>query len=244
MITNFETINYMKRITQFLIALLLLTSCEHKKATEQQVNSAEQSASTLNKKTIAISESMYKIISEKENVNPKFGINKCNIEVELKEKITAEELTAIANKIRETRMSYDKLWIFYNLPGMTSGSGAWATTHFTPDLKVEILGTTAATDKKLSSLKTDGEVIGKWQDARPYANCILVIYKKNKKIFMKQTFSDGSSGKEEFIKKKFKGKTRYEPKKNTERIYYLVESNGNLSMYGNDGKFGDALKTN
>jgi len=61
---------------------------------------------------------------------------------------------------------------------------------------------------------------------------------------LKQTFSDGSSVEQEIIKKKFKGKVRYKPNKNTEDIYYLVEINGNLSMYGNDGKFGDALKTN
>ena len=230
----------MRRIVQLIITLLLLTSCEYKKVTEQQSNTLKQSDSNSKKTAIVVPESMYKIISEKKNVR----LNKCNIEVELKEKISEEELTALANKIRETRKSYDKLWIFYNLSGMTSGLGAWATTHFTPDLKVEILGMTASTDKKLSSIKVDGEIIGKWKDSRPYANCLLVIYKKSMKIFMKEIFSDGSSSKQEFIKKKFKGKVRYEPKKNTEKIYYLVENNGNLSMYGNDGKFGDALKTN
>ncbi len=193
--------------------------------------------------TNAFSQIGYRIISEKPHVDARYGFNKCNVEVELIKKITKEDLTKIAYQIRSTRKSYDKLWIFYNLRGTKSGYGSWATTHFTPNLKVEILGTSASTDKKLKSFKTDVPVIGKWIDARPYQNCLWVIYHKGKKIFLKRTFSDGSSGEEEYIKEKYKGKTRYEPKKNPENVYYLIETNGNLSMYGNDGKFGEAIKT-
>lgn len=190
------------------------------------------------------SQTGYKILSEKPHVNVQYGYNKCNIEIELKSKITKEQLTKIAYQIRSTRKSYDKLWIFYNIKGVANGSGAWATTHFTPSLTVEILGSTDLEDKKLKSIKFTGKVLGKWQDNRPYASCLLVIYKKNGKLFLKKTFTDGSSGDEEFITRKFKGKVRYEPKKNPEHIYYLVENNGNLSMFGVHGKFGDALKTN
>lgn len=162
----------------------------------------------------------------------------------MKEKISKDELTSIANKIRETRKSYDKLWIFYNLPGKQTGSAAWATTHFTPNLEVEILGSTDAEDKKMNAVSADGNVIGKWQDTRPYADYSMIIYEKDKKVFMKSTYKDGSSGDVEFLKKNYKGKVRYEPLQNKHNEYYLIESNGNLGMYDNEGKFGEAIKIN
>jgi len=205
--------------------------------------SGERSKTDKIQKTIIVPESLYKIISEIETVNPKFGINKCNIAIELKKKLSEDELKEVALKLRSTRQSYDYLWIFYLLPGMQSGAGSWATSHFTPDLKVEIGGTTAAEDKKLEAIKVDGKVIGKWQDTRPYApKCLMILLEKNNKIYMNHAYGDGSSYDEEFIKKQIKGKTRYELKQNKHKEYYIIEANGNLGMYGNDGKFGEAIK--
>ncbi|HUW06999.1 MAG TPA: hypothetical protein VMW01_12135 [Williamwhitmania sp.] len=222
----------------FALTILLLTSCGQNKTTEV-LNTTIQ-----NQDVAVVPDSLFRITSETENVNPKFGINKCNIEIVLKEKISKEQLTIIANKLRETRKSYDKLWIFYNLEGTKTGSGAWATSHFTPDLNVEIGGTTAEEDKKLNATKVDGRVIGKWQDTRPYAGCFMTLYEKNNKIFMNQAFSDGSSSDDEFIKKTINGNTRYELKQNKHNEYYIIETNGNLGMYGPDGKFGEAEKKN
>jgi len=229
----------MKNLSIILIVGLLLTSCGQNKTTEIIGTNVD-----CTKTTIFVADSLYKIISEKENVNPKFGFNKCNIEIELKTKLSVEELTYIANKIRETRKSYDKLWIFYNMQNAKTESGAWATSHFTPDLKVEIGGTTEEEDKKLESTKVDGKVIGKWQDTRPYAGSLKTLYEKNNKIYMNQTFTDGSSSDDEFIKKTINGKIRYELKQNKHQEYYIIEGNGNLGMYDSEGKFGEAEKKN
>jgi len=86
----------------------------------------------------AFSQLGYEIISEKPHVDSRFGFNKCNIEVRLLKKITKDELTKIGYQIRSTRKSYDKLWIFYNIKGKSRNNGAWATTHFTPNLEVWI----------------------------------------------------------------------------------------------------------
>jgi hypothetical protein len=227
----------MKNLSIILIVCLLLTSCGQNKISEIAQNIVDST-----KNTNIVADSLFKIISEKENVNPKFGFNKCNIEIELKSKLSIEELTYIANKIRETRKSYDKLWIFYNLKGKKSETGAWATSHFTPDLKVEIAGTNEAEDKKLEATNVNGTIIGKWQDTRPYSGCLMTLYEKNNKIHMNQTFTDGSSSDDEFIKKSVKGKIRYELKQNKHNEYYIIETNGNLGMYGPVGKFGEAVK--
>jgi len=79
----------------------------------------------------------YKIISEKKHVDARYGFNKCNIEIELKDKITYNQLMYLANDLRENRKSYDKLWIFYNIKGKKQ-TVAWATTHFTPNLNIWI----------------------------------------------------------------------------------------------------------
>jgi len=228
----------MKKLNIILIIGLLLTSCGQNKTKEIQ-----KTSDSIQKATV-VPDNLYKIISEKENVNPKFGFNKCNIEVELKEKITKEQLTIIANKIRETRKSYDNLWIFYNLPGKQAGSVAWATTHFTPNLKVEILGSTDAEDKKMDNVSVDGNIIGKWTDKQSYSEHTAIIYEKNNKIYMKSIYSDGSSGEVEYVRKKINGKVRYEPKQNKHNEYYIIEANGNLGMYDPEGKFAEAVKKN
>lgn len=57
--------------------------------------------------------------------------------------------------------------MFYWLPGMVIGNGAWATTHFNPDLKVEVFGVTAANKEALSATMNAApleQLIGRWQD--------------------------------------------------------------------------------
>ena len=224
------------RILSFILTLLVLASCGQNKTTK------EQTSSDTDQKTAKIAIASYKILSEKDHVDPRFGFNKCNILVELKSQVSKEELTAIANEIRKTRKTYDKLWIGYYLESMKDRSISWATTNFTPNLEVEILGATDAVLKKMNEATVNGKVIGKWQDTRPLAESSMILYEKEGKIFMQTTYHDGSSSNEEFVTKKRAGKICYELKVNTHSEYYIVESNKNLGMYGNDGKFGEALK--
>lgn len=219
-----------------ILGVLLLFSCGQNK-TAQKGNDTLQS-----QETISVPDALFKIISEKEHVDPRFGFNKCNIVIELPNKISKDQLTSIANKLRKTRDSFDKLWIFYNLVGMQSADGPWAITHFTPNLEVEILGSTDEEDEKMKDVTVDGNMIGKWQDTRPYSDVTMIIFEKNNQIYMKRAFPDGSSGDSEFIKKKQNGKIRFELKENTHKEYYLIEENGNLGMYGENGKFGEAVK--
>jgi len=221
----------MKNLTYILIGLLLFNSCGQDKTSE------EKAVIVQNEEKNAVTESVFKILSE---VPTKYG--KCNIDIELKEKISKDELTSIANKIRETRKSYDNLWVFYYLPGMKVGSGAWATTHFTPNLEVKIIGATEEEEKKINDVTVDGNVIGKWQVKQLSYEYIIIIYEKNKNIFCKGIYTDGSSSDEEYVKKKYKGKVRYEAKQNKHNEYYLIEDNGNLGMYGENGKFCEGTK--
>ncbi|QDT94253.1 hypothetical protein [Gimesia algae] len=63
-------------------------------------------------------------------------------------KVSEERLREIALELKskETR-SYERTFIVYLLPGMKENEGAWATTHFDPDLKIDILDFMAPPDQ-------------------------------------------------------------------------------------------------
>lgn len=182
----------------------------------------------------------YQIIREEPN---KF-LSKDSLDIRLSKKIDESALREIATELRRDRRQYDRLWIAYYLPGMIPGAGAWAITHFTPGLEIQILGSTEEEEKVLDAVtvKAD-EIIGKWRDDRPMAANAMIIFRVAGKLKIKTTFVDGSTGEQGLVAKKVNGKTRYDYVEYFHGEYFIVESNGNLGMYSSDGKFGEATKT-
>ncbi len=126
---------------------------------------------------------------------------------------------------------------------MTPGSGAWATSHFNPNLEVKILGTTIEEEKALMSKpqKSSDKIIGEWLDESSYGAKYTLI-KRNGKIIMICKYKDGSGSEEEMIQKKQSGKLRFEEKEGNDfGEYYLIESNGRLAIYDNSG-FGFSMR--
>ena len=166
------------------------------------------------------------------------GSMKGSISIRLKKKVSKDSLHKLAFKLRENQpRKYNRLFITYYLPGMTSDSGAWATTHFNPSLKVTILGLTieeeeALTDGPKTSL---GEVIGEWLDETPFIGSKHTLMMKNEKIIMVRKYSDGSHSEIEMIQKNQSGMLRFERKKSRFEEYYLIERNGSLSLYDDLG---------
>ena len=133
---------------------------------------------------------------------------------------------------------YDRVFITYYLPGMTPGSGAWATSHFDPNLEVKILGTTIEEEKTLMDepKNSSGEIIGKWFNESLYGGAKYTFLKRDGKIIMIRKFKDGSSDEKEMIQKNQSGRVRFEEKGgNLDKEYYLIERNGNLGIYDNAG---------
>lgn len=224
----------MKNYIYFAFGLFLLASCGQ--SSDKPIESDISSEKVQQEKTLP--DDSYKILSEIENVNSELNINKCNIEIELKEKRSKEELTIIANKLHETRMSYDKLWIFYYLPGMNVGSGAWATTHFTPDLQVDILGTTTEEEIKLNEKANDfdGKLIGEFYEQQ-FTSASYTVYEKNNKTFIKMTFKDGSSANDEMKRKPVKKGTRFDYKAgNSSGEYFILTKSDILEFYNKENK--------
>lgn len=187
-----------------------------------------------NNDVIDINENNYTIIKKTTS-----GGIKSSIDIRLKKKVSANILKKIAMELRNTTSKKTKnLFVTYYLPGMKPGSGAWATSHFTPELKITILGLTSEDEKKLKSDSqngTKGSIIGEW--LYEIAGAKYTFLKKEDKIIMIRKFKDGSGSETEMIKKKQSGKIRFEEKDgNSFGEYYIIEKNGGLGAYDDSGQ--------
>ncbi|MGO4920636.1 hypothetical protein [Maribacter spongiicola] len=178
------------------------------------------------------------------------AFNKTSIEIQLKEELSEADLKNIALEIKGSRDDFDKIWIFYFLPDQEPGNGAWATTHFKPELNVKILGATKEASVKMNTTKVTGEIVHSWFENDPMLPNNKYLVKENDKLYMKSIYAKsklaGDSGemKEEvFINKLKNGTTRFDYK-NNHGEYYLIEKNGNLGLYDDSGKFMEAEKIN
>jgi len=127
---------------------------------------------------------------------------KRSIDVRLNKKVSKETLRNIALKLKaQDPTPYERTFICHVLPGMKVGAGAWATAHFNPDLKIEILGLSLEQEKALTARANvpSREVIGTWLDERPFVGSRITLFRENGVLFMESTYPDGSSGKEEMV---------------------------------------------
>ena len=169
----------------------------------------------------------------------KMGSIKISIDIRLQEKVSKDFLRELALKFqKEEPKKYDRMFITYYLLGMTPGAGAWATSHFNPNLEVKILGTTIEEEKTLmnKSKNPSGKIIGEWLDESPYVGAKYTFLKRDGKIIMICKFKGGSGSEKEMIQKKQSGRLRFEEKvDNNFGEYYLVDRKGNLGVYDNAG---------
>lgn len=121
------------------------------------------------------------------------GTIKRTVDVRLEQKITEDELRLLGEEIKlKGRKSYERVFITYYLPHQTPGSGAWATTHFDPDIDVRILG--FGVDEVAALKKTDApkeDRVGRWE----YSDAIGMVFTVTRvgtEFSMTTKFKDGS----------------------------------------------------
>lgn len=173
---------------------------------------------------------------------------KRSLDVRINKKVSEQILRSIALKLKSSdSQTYKRTFITYYLPGMTIGAGAWATTHFNPDLEIRILGLTSEKEKKLISepIPEKRKIIGRWLDESPFAGSRITIFQKDKKTFIERTFSDNSSIKEELIEKKSQLGRRFDKVNGSNAgDHWIIGSDGNLQIRDNDGIITIANKIN
>ena len=92
---------------------------------------------------------------------------KASLNIQLSRPVSEPEIRQLANQLKkQDGGEHERLFIMYFLPGMDTNATAWATTHFTPELSVQILGQTATQSDALLGRAgyDDKHVIGQWID--------------------------------------------------------------------------------
>ena len=161
---------------------------------------------------------------------------KATLIVELRERRTRQELAQLAYDLREKMKNQPRTFIFFVLPDMPRGSSAWATAHFDPKLKVEILGATAEEIAAWRGLDSLPNEIGRWQEKGNLSNLTL-FYIQDSRLKLRAIFKDSQMTEDLHYEE---GRFWYG---NAEE-YMKIESNGNLGWYGPQGKIKEVPRVN
>jgi|SRR5690554_4433790 hypothetical protein len=135
---------------------------------------------------------------------------------------------------------------FYFLPEHSTGNGAWAISHFKPKLEIKILGTTNENIEEINNISIEGKILGKWKDNDALFPAIVYLVENHNKLYIKEIYAksahltNGEILDYQVTKAKFKEKIRFNYK-NDFGEFFLIENNGNLGHYNNDGKFKEAI---
>lgn len=169
---------------------------------------------------------------------------KRSLEVRLNKKVPEEILRRIAQKLKsDGSRDYDRTFITYYLPGMKVGAGAWATSHFDPALRIQILGlsTGATKSRPAKAGSTDQKVIGRWIDEVMASR--ITIFKKGRLVYVEHLFKDGSTGEIEVFEEKIpRGQGFIPVKASATGDHWVIDSRGNLQLRDSEGLIRTAMK--
>ena len=178
-------------------------------------------------------EIQYTIINEE-----KLESIKTMIDIRLESEVNEDTLIKIANELkRNGRSHFQRIFINYYLPKMEVGKGAWALSHFNPDLEVDIIGISKYEKAKLleKTSSYEGNIIGRWLDNSPYSGGIVTISKNADNLKIYKKYSDGSESVKNLLEKMVNGQKHWIEKNNTFGEYYLLNNDGSLSIYDTEG---------
>lgn len=162
-----------------------------------------------------------------------FRDDRRSLDVRLSRKVSEEALTALARKLEGgASQDFDRTFIVYYLPDMKIDAGGWATTHFTPDLEVEVLGLPAGKDSRVQEAREKyGEsLIGVWENNQPGSAATFVLFETGMGFGLEEIFSDGSSRTIQLQEQPADDGRRFKDPENTVGEYWMLR-NGRLELH-------------
>jgi len=191
------------------------------------------------------------------------GNYKASIDVRLKRELYKSEIEQLAYTLKKNlSKKYERIFICYYMPGMKVGKGAWATSHFEPDLNIFMTSNFYDDTKKnnfentfkvkdvLKNFKKKyptSHIIGKWYENN---NFIIIFFRQKHKNYLIEinTKSNIMDKPFELLKKKKMKNEIYIIKEllypknmgdikliNDYNDFYKIEQNGDLTLYDNIG---------
>ncbi|REH01839.1 DUF2971 domain-containing protein [Flavobacterium aquicola] len=173
--------------------------------------------------------------------------SKANITIEIESYIDEKSIKWLAKKIKEEMFkNAERVFIFFYLKGDSIKNLAWATAHFSPEFEIKILGAKKENIEDLDKVIVIGNILETWEDNFSVTPCKYFLVNENGKLFMKSFFaknglSDSYELIEEVMETDNKDSIRLDYENNYGE-YYIVEKNGYLGIYGENGKFREAKK--
>ncbi|MDQ3537145.1 MAG: DUF2971 domain-containing protein [Bacteroidota bacterium] len=167
---------------------------------------------------------------------------KATATIELESKTGKEALIWIANKIKDDLFrSAERIFISYMPQGMPTGNGYWATGNFEKEeLQVSINGLTLEQENLLEvGLKNESrKASGMWIDESPFVCSSLTLLVERGEATLETKYFDGSKSSERLKSTQLDMGIRYDNiEGNDHGEYFIVEGNGTLKYYSEDGIF-------
>lgn len=174
---------------------------------------------------------------------------KANISIEIESYIDEKSIEWLAKKIKEEMFkNAERVFIFFYLKGDSFKDIAWATAHFSPELEIKILGAKKEFIQALDKVVVTGNILKTWEDNFSVTPSKFFLVNENGKLFMKSFFAknglSGSCQLVEEVTETHSNETIRLDYENDYGEYYIIEKNGHLATYGENGKFREAKESN
>lgn len=182
----------------------------------------------------------YKIVEDtvKRNI-------KRTVEVELSSRMDEETLIALAEKIYAmSDAKVERTFITYRLANEGDGT-AWATTHYNPEFKVNIVGATASDYERIKNTNiSKGEEIGSWMVSRGMDSKVTA-YKKDGQVYIQELYDFGPLSKEDKAYESTqsdKGLKLQDESGKDHNEYFIINKKGDLEFWSDNGNYYTAPK--
>lgn len=173
----------------------------------------------------------YNITSNLSNVE----LEKNEVYVSINKDLTVGQIATLADIVYKNLPKQRRSYIFYTKEGSVD---VWATSHYDPELDININGVNSdMVDDALSSVK--GKIVGKWRTDK-YGFSVVLMQEKDGTMSISTLFNFGDPVKNivQCTETKDGLKITY-PNDNGE--FFIVNKNKNLDLYSSNGKYGEAF---
>ena len=222
--------------------IVVLAGCGGREQPQPQVsNDAPPSTITPARNPKIPAEVSYPIIEESDDSSKARRVH-----VRLNMKVPEDVLREITLEVKgaETRQ-YERTFIFYYLPedGLGAIRRPWATGHFNPTLRIEILGLSIEQEKALRTIPvpSDASVVGSWLIDTMYSGRLVTIRDAGAGPEMKQRFAGPGEGIVSPLVEIPSGTGR-RFKIRGAGDEYAIDEEGVLRVYGDEGRLIQAAR--